>query len=153
MKTNYQVSFPRRLFLDYHGLRILHGWMSCLGSSPEELDLKLEIQDTLAAIPIPNKTMLVRTLAELELFTFTMNFLLFNFFKRILELRIPFTGWVKGLGRSNELVWNQCSSKQRELSSGFAGIFINPSNRKVWHTVELFEILFFWSKCYLVTWF
>jgi len=33
--------------------------MSCLGGSSEELDLKLEIEDTLAAIPIPNKTMLV----------------------------------------------------------------------------------------------
>ena len=45
----------RRLFLDYHGLKIMHVWMSEL----EHLDLKLIIEDVLAVLAVPNKTMLV----------------------------------------------------------------------------------------------
>ncbi|XP_018319367.1 probable histone-lysine N-methyltransferase CG1716 [Agrilus planipennis] len=55
--------FPcRRLFLDYHGLRLIHGWMTdaqryCKTDMKQE-SLRLEILQTLATLPIPNKTML-----------------------------------------------------------------------------------------------
>ncbi|XP_075214845.1 SET domain containing 2 [Lycorma delicatula] len=42
-----------RLFLDYHGLRLVWSWMM-----DSELDLKMEILETLLKLPIPNKTML-----------------------------------------------------------------------------------------------
>jgi hypothetical protein len=49
----------RRLFLDYHGLKILNSWMSQLGDTLSDLDLKIVIEDTLSSINIPHKTMLV----------------------------------------------------------------------------------------------
>ncbi|BFG01808.1 probable histone-lysine N-methyltransferase [Drosophila madeirensis] len=45
----------RRLFLDYHGLRLLHAWISENGS---EQQLRTALLDALEALPIPNKTML-----------------------------------------------------------------------------------------------
>ncbi|XP_067007379.2 histone-lysine N-methyltransferase SETD2 isoform X2 [Anabrus simplex] len=50
----------RRLFLDYHGLRLIWSWMMDVGceNSEEELELRTEILQTLAKLPIPNKTML-----------------------------------------------------------------------------------------------
>ncbi|KAG8223183.1 hypothetical protein J437_LFUL000349, partial [Ladona fulva] len=56
----------RRLFLDYHGLRLVWSWMIDMGggvsSSAMDLDdtlsLRMEILETLAQLPIPNKTML-----------------------------------------------------------------------------------------------
>lgn len=50
----------RRLFLDYHGLRILNGWMdSCKDlKCPEELNYRKKILDALAVLPISNKTTL-----------------------------------------------------------------------------------------------
>ncbi|XP_034124665.1 probable histone-lysine N-methyltransferase CG1716 isoform X2 [Drosophila guanche] len=45
----------RRLFLDYHGLRLLHAWISENGS---EQELRMALLDALEALPIPNKTML-----------------------------------------------------------------------------------------------
>lgn len=55
--------FPcRRLFLDYHGLRLMHGWMAetqQLVSEDKKFEsLRLELLQTLATLPIPNKTML-----------------------------------------------------------------------------------------------
>lgn len=55
--------FPcRRLFLDYHGLRLMHGWMTetqQLSSENKKYEsLRLELLQTLATLPIPNKTML-----------------------------------------------------------------------------------------------
>ena len=50
----------RRLFLDYNGLKIMHSWMSELGFEPlGHLDLKLILEDVLAVLAIPHKTMLV----------------------------------------------------------------------------------------------
>ena len=49
----------RRLFLDYHGLKIMHGWMSELVEPLGHLDLKLIIEDVLAVLAVPHKTMLV----------------------------------------------------------------------------------------------
>ena len=50
----------RRLFLDYHGLKIMHTWMSELGLKElGHLDLKLIIEDVLAVLAVPHKTMLV----------------------------------------------------------------------------------------------
>jgi hypothetical protein len=54
--------FFRRLFLDYHGLKILHNWMSELGDGLADLDLKITVEDTLASLNIPHKTMLVDSL-------------------------------------------------------------------------------------------
>ncbi|KAI4464179.1 histone-lysine n-methyltransferase setd2 [Holotrichia oblita] len=52
----------RRLFLDYHGLRLIHGWMTDaqhLSRINRKFEfLRLEILQTLATLPIPNKTML-----------------------------------------------------------------------------------------------
>ncbi|KAH8302965.1 hypothetical protein KR044_012470 [Drosophila immigrans] len=45
----------RRLFLDYHGLRLLHAWISESGSDKQ---LRLALLDALESLPIPNKTML-----------------------------------------------------------------------------------------------
>ncbi|XP_034482380.1 probable histone-lysine N-methyltransferase CG1716 [Drosophila innubila] len=45
----------RRLFLDYHGLRLLHAWISESGSDDQ---LRLALLDALESLPIPNKTML-----------------------------------------------------------------------------------------------
>lgn len=45
----------RRLFLDYHGLRLLHAWISESGSDQQ---LRLALIDALESLPIPNKTML-----------------------------------------------------------------------------------------------
>ncbi|KAF5298400.1 hypothetical protein FQR65_LT01178 [Abscondita terminalis] len=55
--------FPcRRLFLDYHGLRLIHGWMNeaqQLRATDEKQDtLRLGLLQTLVTLPIPNKTML-----------------------------------------------------------------------------------------------
>lgn len=51
----------RRLFLDYHGLKLLYSWM-CYGIVGKDLKLELEfiieILETLELLPIPNKTML-----------------------------------------------------------------------------------------------
>lgn len=52
----------RRLFLDYHGLKLLWGWMidaSSGGDSPESIQFKLDILSTLSCLPVPNKTMLL----------------------------------------------------------------------------------------------
>ncbi|XP_037938473.1 probable histone-lysine N-methyltransferase CG1716 isoform X2 [Teleopsis dalmanni] len=43
----------RRLFLDYHGLRLLHGWMSENGSN---MTMRLALLETLESLPIVNKT-------------------------------------------------------------------------------------------------
>lgn len=50
----------RRLFLDYHGLKLVHSWMSDVNSSDLLLSLtfRLEILLTLENLPITNKTML-----------------------------------------------------------------------------------------------
>ncbi|XP_046990653.1 uncharacterized protein LOC124595805 isoform X2 [Schistocerca americana] len=49
----------RRLFLDYHGLRLMWSWMVDATSNNEsEMDLKMEILQTLVKLPIPNKTVL-----------------------------------------------------------------------------------------------
>nr|CAD7432157.1 unnamed protein product [Timema monikensis] len=50
----------RRLFLDYHGLRLIWSWMMNLGCTNQtnSLSLRLEILQTLSKLPIPNKTML-----------------------------------------------------------------------------------------------
>ncbi|KAH8408946.1 hypothetical protein KR009_004246 [Drosophila setifemur] len=45
----------RRLFLDYHGLRLLHAWISENGNDNQ---LRLALLDALEALPIPNRTML-----------------------------------------------------------------------------------------------
>lgn len=53
--------FPcRRLFLDYHGLKLMHSWMSDANSTDRLLSLtfRLEILQTLEKLPIKNKTML-----------------------------------------------------------------------------------------------
>ncbi|XP_017086541.1 probable histone-lysine N-methyltransferase CG1716 isoform X2 [Drosophila eugracilis] len=45
----------RRLFLDYHGLRLLHAWISENGNDDQ---LRIALLDTLESLPIPNRTML-----------------------------------------------------------------------------------------------
>ncbi|XP_017851771.1 probable histone-lysine N-methyltransferase CG1716 [Drosophila busckii] len=45
----------RRLFLDYHGLRLLQAWISESGS---DLKLRLALLEALESLPIPNRTML-----------------------------------------------------------------------------------------------
>ncbi|XP_039496949.1 probable histone-lysine N-methyltransferase CG1716 [Drosophila santomea] len=45
----------RRLFLDYHGLRLLHAWISENGNDDQ---LRVALLDTLESLPIPNRTML-----------------------------------------------------------------------------------------------
>lgn len=51
----------RRLFLDYHGLRLIWSYMMDLtdNSSAKGEQFRLEILKTLKALPIPNKTMLM----------------------------------------------------------------------------------------------
>ena len=51
----------RRLFLDYHGLKLLYTWMcdSISTDVQKEWEFRLEILDTLEVLPIPNKTMLL----------------------------------------------------------------------------------------------
>ena len=50
----------RRLFLDYHGLKILNSWMSDLTwKSHLDLDIKMALEDVLSILNIPHKTMLV----------------------------------------------------------------------------------------------
>ncbi|XP_055593852.1 probable histone-lysine N-methyltransferase CG1716 [Uranotaenia lowii] len=48
----------RRLFLDYHGLRLLYGWICESTESIEDLKFRIQILDTLDRLPITNKTML-----------------------------------------------------------------------------------------------
>uniref|UniRef100_A0A1B0DK39 [histone H3]-lysine(36) N-trimethyltransferase n=1 Tax=Phlebotomus papatasi TaxID=29031 RepID=A0A1B0DK39_PHLPP len=50
----------RRLFLDYHGLRLLSGWMAD-GAATECASFRLELLETLKTLPIPNKTILKDT--------------------------------------------------------------------------------------------
>ncbi|TDG43637.1 hypothetical protein AWZ03_009937 [Drosophila navojoa] len=45
----------RRLFLDYHGLRLLHAWIS---ESGNDYQLRVALIEALESLPIPNKTML-----------------------------------------------------------------------------------------------
>ncbi|EDW82541.2 uncharacterized protein Dwil_GK25076 [Drosophila willistoni] len=45
----------RRLFLDYHGLRLLHAWISESGNDDQ---MRLALVDALEVLPIPNRTML-----------------------------------------------------------------------------------------------
>ncbi|KAH8415566.1 hypothetical protein KR222_005456 [Zaprionus bogoriensis] len=45
----------RRLFLDYHGLRLLHAWISEGGADTQ---LRLALLEALESLPIPNRTML-----------------------------------------------------------------------------------------------
>lgn len=51
----------RRLFLDYHGLRLIWSYMMDVGAnaSSEAQNFRLEILKTLNTLPIPNKTMLM----------------------------------------------------------------------------------------------
>jgi histone-lysine N-methyltransferase SETD2 len=52
----------RRLFLDYHGLKLLWGWMvdaSSFGQSSENVQFKIDLLSTLSSLPVPNKTMLL----------------------------------------------------------------------------------------------
>ena len=48
----------RRLFLDYHGLRLIHSWMEDIVNQPITYPLRIEILQTLASLPIPNKSMI-----------------------------------------------------------------------------------------------
>lgn len=50
----------RRLFLDYHGLKLMHSWMSDINITDrlQGLTFRLEILRTLEKLPIKNKTML-----------------------------------------------------------------------------------------------
>lgn len=50
----------RRLFLDYHGLKLLHTWMCdpVTNNAQQEWAFRLDILETLEVLPIPNKNML-----------------------------------------------------------------------------------------------
>lgn len=50
----------RRLFLDYHGLKLLHTWMCdpVTNNVQQEWSFRLDILETLEVLPIPNKNML-----------------------------------------------------------------------------------------------
>lgn len=52
----------RRLFLDYHGLRLMHGYMIdaqvLVVSNKKFESIRLEMLQTLAVLPIPNRTLL-----------------------------------------------------------------------------------------------
>ncbi len=48
----------KRLFLDYHGLRLLQRWMSDLGWTAKDLELKIKIEEVLATLSIPHRTAL-----------------------------------------------------------------------------------------------
>lgn len=53
---------PRRLFLDYHGLKLLWGWMvdaAAAGNSADSIQFKIDLLTSLASLPVPNKTMLL----------------------------------------------------------------------------------------------
>ena len=49
--------------MDYHGLKLLWGWMvdasSGGGDSPENTQFKIDLLSTLSSLPVPNKTMLL----------------------------------------------------------------------------------------------
>lgn len=51
----------RRLFLDYHGLKLIHGWMSDISETDrmESLKYRLELLKTLDSLTINNKANLV----------------------------------------------------------------------------------------------
>ena len=51
----------RRLFIDYRGLTIIGNWVVELAWTPVELDLKIELLDALAILPIPDKQVLQET--------------------------------------------------------------------------------------------
>ena len=52
----------RRLFLDYHGLKILNSWMSDLTwKSSLDLNVKIALEDVLSVLNIPHKTMIVES--------------------------------------------------------------------------------------------
>jgi histone-lysine N-methyltransferase SETD2 len=51
----------RRLFIDYRGLFILGNWITDLGWSQPELDLKIALEDALAQLAIPDKQVLTET--------------------------------------------------------------------------------------------
>ncbi|XP_063224912.1 histone-lysine N-methyltransferase SETD2 isoform X2 [Bacillus rossius redtenbacheri] len=50
----------RRLFIDYHGLRLIWSWMMSVGQGNQDngISLKMEILKTLLNLPVPNKTVL-----------------------------------------------------------------------------------------------
>lgn len=56
-KTTEQACL--RLFLDYHGLSLVWSWMVDVTNSDDALELKTQILQTLAILPITNKTMLM----------------------------------------------------------------------------------------------
>ena len=48
--------------MDYHGLKLLWGWMidaTSAGNSLESLQFKIDLLSTLSSLPVPNKTMLM----------------------------------------------------------------------------------------------
>lgn len=48
--------------MDYHGLKLLWGWMvdaASAGNQPENIQFKINLLTTLASLPVPNKTMLL----------------------------------------------------------------------------------------------
>eukprot|EP00095_Tigriopus_kingsejongensis_P009226 maker-scaffold851_size88925-snap-gene-0.19 protein:Tk09226 transcript:maker-scaffold851_size88925-snap-gene-0.19-mRNA-1 annotation:"hypothetical protein D910_01074" len=51
----------RRLFLDYNGLKLLQGWASELRWSLADLHLKLAVEDVLASLSFPHRTMLMES--------------------------------------------------------------------------------------------
>ena len=52
----------RRLFLDYHGLKILNSWMGDLKwDSLIDLEVKIALEDVLSILNVPHKTMLVES--------------------------------------------------------------------------------------------
>ncbi|KAH8387153.1 hypothetical protein KR093_005040 [Drosophila rubida] len=50
----------RRLFLDYHGLRLLHAWISD-SRHAHDVQLRSALLDALDALPIPNRTLLTES--------------------------------------------------------------------------------------------
>lgn len=48
----------RRLFIDYHLLKLLYGWMKIADTMSDPPSMKLEILQTLSKLPIPDKTKL-----------------------------------------------------------------------------------------------
>lgn len=60
--SNNLLMIFRRLFLDYHGLKLLWGWMidaTSAGNSLESIQFKIDLLLTLSSLPVPNKTMLM----------------------------------------------------------------------------------------------
>ena len=48
--------------MDYHGLKLLWGWMidaAAAGNGPDGIDFKIDLLKTLSCLPVPNKTMLL----------------------------------------------------------------------------------------------